>query len=328
MLVIDRRKLQTIVGMDQAIEAVAGAFAQVVAGQAIVPQRLHVGIPSAQALHLAMPAYLEQNAALNVKLLTLYPNNESLGLPMIQGIVVLFDGANGVPLALMDASYLTALRTGAASGVATRAMAREDSRVLSVIGAGAQAFAQVWAVCSVRQIERVWIVNRTLAKAEALAERLRAHGAPMPADIRCTTNPREALAESDVLCCATSAKTPVFDDADLKDGTHINGVGSYQTSMQEIPAATIVRARLVVDQREPAWAEAGDLVLPLQQGLITKEHVQAELGELVLGRVAGRTDAQQITVFKSVGNAVQDAAVAHLAYQIAREQGHGTEVEL
>jgi ornithine cyclodeaminase/alanine dehydrogenase-like protein (mu-crystallin family) len=328
MLIITREELHRAAPMDQAIEAVASAFAQLSAGQADVPLRPHVAIPPAEGLHLVMPAYLGGSGALGVKALTLFPHNTALGLPTINALVLLFDTTNGLPLALIDGGYLTALRTGAASGAATRLMARADACVLAIFGAGAQALPQVWAACVARPIERVWIVNRSAEHAERLAEQLRAHGAPIPADVRVAASARAALAEADVVCCATAAPTPLFDDADLRPGTHINGVGSYRPTMQEIPAATVARARVVVDQRRAAWAEAGDLVIARDQGLIDEAHIAAELGEVVLESTPGRLDAQQITFFKSVGNAVQDVAVAQVAYTRARELGLGREVEL
>jgi|HigsolmetaAR201D_1030396.scaffolds.fasta_scaffold06646_2 ornithine cyclodeaminase len=328
MLLITREELRRAVPMPQAIDAVASAFAQLSDGRAEVPLRPHVAIPPVSGLHLVMPAYLGGSAALGMKALTLFPQNTALGLPTIQALVLLFDTNNGKPLALMDGSYLTALRTGAASGAATRAMAREDAQVLALFGAGAQALPQVWAVCVARSIKRVWVVNRTAAHAERLAEELRGFGAPIPVDVRVASSAAQALAEADVVCCATSSPTPIFDDADVRAGTHFNGVGSYRSTMQELPAATVARARVVVDQRAAAWAEAGDLVQARAQGLIDEAHVVGELGEVVSGRVAGRTSPEQITFFKSVGNAAQDIAVAQVAYQQARELGLGTEIEL
>src|SRR5262245_26169407 len=239
-----------------------------------------------------MPAYLAgaatSPAALGVKALTLFPHNADLDLPTINALVLLFDTTNGLPLALLDGGYLTALRTGAASGAATRLMARADARTLAIFGAGAQALPQVWAACVARPIERIWIVNRTAERAERLAAELRAFGSPIPSDVRIAPNAPAALAEADVVCCATAATTPLFEDADLRPGTHINGVGSYRPTMQEIPAATVARARVVVDQRRAAWAEAGDLVIARDQGMIGADHVAAELGEVVAGLVAGR----------------------------------------
>lgn len=328
MRILSRDDVRRAVPMPLAIEAVAGAFAQVSSGAAHVPLRIHLGLPPHNALALFMPAYLAESGALGVKALTLFRENAARQLPVIQALVLVFDAQDGRPLALMDGSYLTALRTGAGSGVATRLMARTDARVLAQIGAGAQALHQIWAVCVARRIERLWIVNRSRERAERLAEAIRAFGEPLPQDVQITSAPAEALAEADVVCCATSSPTPVFDDADLRAGTHINGIGSYLTSMQEVPAATVMRARVVVDQRSAAWHEAGDLVVPFQQGLINEAHLAAELGEVVLGRVAGREYDEQVTFFKSVGNAAQDVAVAQLVVQRAAELGLGTEVAL
>jgi ornithine cyclodeaminase/alanine dehydrogenase-like protein (mu-crystallin family) len=328
MLIISRPELRQAAPMDQAIDAVAAAFAQLSSGQAEVPLRPHVAIPPAEGLQLVMPAYLAGSAALGVKALTLFPHNTEQGLPTINALVLLFDTANGLPLALIDGNYLTALRTGAASGAATRLMARADARTLAIFGAGTQALPQVWAVCVARPINRVWIVNRSAERAEQLAVELRAFGAPIPNDVRVAPAAQIALAEADIVCCATATATPLFDDADLRLGTHINGIGSYRPTMQEIPAATVARARVVVDQRHAAWAEAGDLVIARDQGWIGAEHVAAELGEIVAGLAAGRTDAEQITFFKSVGNAVQDVAVAQVAYARARELGLGQEISL
>lgn len=326
MLIITRDDLRRAVPMPLAIDAVTSAFAQLSNRQADVPLRPHVAIPPQQGLGLFMPAYLAGSGALGVKVLTLFPHNPERGLPAINALVILLDTENGLPLALMDGGYLTALRTGAASGAATQLMARADAQVLAQFGAGAQALHQVWAVCAVRTIERVWIVNRTAARAERLADVLRTFGPPIPPDVRVSPNPQSALAEADVVCCATASPTPVFDDADLKPGTHINGVGAYLHTMQEVPGPTVARARVIVDQRRAAWAEGGDLVIARDRGLIDEHHVVGELGEVALGQVAGRIDNAQITFFKSVGNAVQDVAVAQVAYRQAQELGLGQSI--
>ncbi|HEX6797611.1 MAG TPA: hypothetical protein VF116_07850 [Ktedonobacterales bacterium] len=267
--------------------------------------------------------------ALGVKALTLFERNPAeRGIPAIAALVVLYDTTDGRPLALMDGGWLTALRTGAASGVATRLLAREDVRTLAVFGAGAQAPEQVAAVCAARPITCVWLVNRTRTHAEALAERLRAAGSPIPADVRVADTAAHALAEADVVCTATAASEPIFADADLRLGTHINAIGSYTPRMREVPGVTVARARVVVDARVAAEAEAGDLLLARAEGLIGPDHVAAELGEVVLGRAPGRTERDQITLFKSVGSAAQDVAVAQLAYERARALGIGIEVAL
>ncbi len=329
MLILSADDLRRAVPMEQAMEAVASAFAQLSGGQAEVPLRLRLAVPAQEGLALVMPAYLAESDALGLKLLTIFPHNQELHrLPVINALVLLFDAENGLPLALMDGGWLTALRTGAASGVATRLLARQDARVLALFGAGAQALPQVWAVCVARPIERVWLVNRTPARAERLAGELRRFGPPIPADVRVAASAREALGEADVICCATAASTPLFDDADLRPGAHLNGIGSYLPTMQEVPSATVARARVFVDERRAAWAEAGDLIIPRDQGLLDEAHIAGELGELVAGRLAGRADSNQITFFKSVGLAVQDVATAQMAYTRARELGIGVEVRL
>jgi ornithine cyclodeaminase len=328
MLILTREDVRRAAAMPESMDAVADGFAQLSSGQADVPLRPHIAIPERDATALVMPAYLRGDGILGIKLLTLFPHNPAQGLPAITALVALFDTAVGQPLALMDGGLLTALRTGAASGVATRLMARHDARTLALFGAGGQALTQVWAVCVARPVERVWLVNRTRERAKRLAEELHAFGAPIPTDIRIAGSAREALAEADVVCCATGSATPLFENGDLRAGTHINGIGSYRATMREIPGATVARARVVVDQRAAAWTEAGDLVRARDEGLINEGHVVGELGEVVLGQIAGRTDDEQITFFKSVGSAAQDVAAAHVILARARNLGLGTEIDL
>src|SRR5579871_4720812 len=282
MLILSADDVRRAVPMSDAMDAVASAFAQLSNQQADVPLRPHVNVPPVEGVFLVMPAYLSGSGALGVKLLTLFLQNpERYQTPSINALVMLFDAKNGLPLALMDGGWLTALRTGAASGVATRLMARQDARVLALFGAGAQALPQACAVCVARSIERIWLVNRTPAHAERLAEQLRAFGSPIPADVRVASSARAALSEADVICCATSSSAPLFDDADLRPGAHINGIGSYLPTMQEVPGATVARARVIVDERHAAWAEAGDLIIPRDQGLIDEASIAGELGEVV-----------------------------------------------
>jgi ornithine cyclodeaminase len=314
------------VPMSAAIDAVADAFAQLSTNQASVPLRVPISQPQRDAHTFFMPAYLAQSDALGLKVVSVFPHNATRhGLPSIHALVMLLDAATGQPIAVIDGTYLTALRTGAASGAATRALARTDAGVLAIFGAGAQAITQVQAVCAVRAIRRVWVVNRTRAHAEALIATLRAQG--LAAELRVADSASAALAEADVVCCATSTPTPLFDDAELRPGTHINGVGSFTPHMAEVPAATIARARVVVDQQVAAWAEAGDLLQARAAGALDEQRV-VELGQIIAGLVPGRTSDAEITFFKSVGNAVQDLAVAQLALSEASRLGLGTEVGL
>ena len=326
MLILTADDLRRAAPMSAAIDAVAGAFVQLSSGQAIVPLRVPIGQPQLDAHTFFMPALLAGSNALGMKVVSVFPHNAARhGLPSIHALVVLLDAATGRPAAVMDGTYLTALRTGAASGAATRALARPDARVLAIFGAGAQAPAQVQAVCAVRPIERVWVVNRTRERAEALIAALDAAG--IVAEARAAPSAAAALAQADVVCCATSSPAPLFDDADLRPGTHINGVGSFTPRMAEVPIAAVARALVVVDQRAAAWAEAGDLIQARDAGALDEARV-VELGQVLAGQAPGRTSDAQITFFKSVGNAVQDVAVGQLALAEAARMGLGMEVAL
>lgn len=326
MRILSADDVRRAVTMPAAIDAVAGAFVQLSTGHATVPLRAHLQQSAHESHTFVMPAVLEQSGGLGLKVVSVFPHNgERHGLPSIHALVVVLDAATGRPAAALDGTYLTALRTGAVSGVATRALARPDARVLAIIGAGAQAPHQVEAVCAARSIERVLIVNRGRARAERLAALLRERAVAPRIEIAASA--AEALAQADVVCCATSSPTPVFADDDLRPGTHINGVGSFTPRMVEVPPETVGRAYVVVDQQLAAWAEAGDLQHARSLGLIDEART-VELGAVVAGLAPGRAAADQITFFKSVGNAVQDIAVAQVALREAERLGLGVEVPL
>lgn len=327
MLFLNAEDVRQALPMRPTIAAMKSAFAALAAGRAEVPLRCRLPVPPHEGLTLCMPAFVDGDAeqALTVKLVSVFPRNASLGLPTVYGAVLLLEANTGRPLALLEGSSLTALRTGAASGVATDLLSRPDSQVAAIFGAGAQARTQLEAVCAVRPIRQGWIYSRTPSRAEALSAELAGQGA-IPRDLRVAVDPRQAVAEADVICTATTSAQPVFADADLKPGVHINAVGSYTPQMQEVPGPTVRRALVVVDSREAVLAEAGDLLIPLQQGLIRPDHIHAELGQLVLGQKPARADNGQVTLFKSVGLAVQDALAATLAYRNAQAQGRGQQV--
>ncbi|ACL24021.1 ornithine cyclodeaminase family protein [Chloroflexus aggregans] len=314
--------------MASAIEAVAQAFGLLARGEADIPLRTAITTPAYAATTFFMPGRLGgELPALGLKTVSVFPQNMYRAEPTIYALVTLFDPTSGRPVAVLDGTYLTALRTGAASGVATRLLARPEARTLVIFGAGAQALPQVMAVLAVRPtIDNIWIVNRTRDRATLLAARLRGEG--FRGDLRIATNPTLPLAEADIICTATSSPTPLFAADLVRPGTHINAIGAYRPDMAEIPPAVVARSRVFVDQRHAAWAEAGDLIQARAAGLIDEHHIAGELGELVNGTVSGRTTADEITLFKSVGNAVQDLAVAALVLQRATELGLGIEVML
>lgn len=310
--------------MRQAIAAVKAGYAHLSAGRAQVPLRAHLTAAEGDSA-LVMPFALPDEGALGLKVVSVFGSNPPRGLPLIHALVLVLDAATGAPQALIEGSSLTAIRTGAASGAATDVLARPDARVAAIFGSGVQARRQLEAVCTVRPIERVLVYS--LGGAEAFAAEMAGFG-PIPREVVVAGSARAAVSEADVICTATTSTTPVFDGRDLQPGTHVNGIGSYTPEMQEIDAATVRRARVVVDSREAALAEAGDLIIPLRAGQIDLDHISTELGEIIAGQKPGRTSAEQITFFKSVGVAVQDAMAARLVVANGAALGLGTVVEL
>jgi alanine dehydrogenase len=325
--VLSKQDVQRAVPMREAIEIVKGAFAQLSAGKAVVPLRTQLPVETHEGVAIFMPAYLSESDALGVKIVSVFPRNLEMGLPTIFALVAVVEASTGRPVAVMDGTYLTALRTGAASGAATDLLARKDARVAAIFGAGAQGRTQLLAVCEVRDIERAWVYDANPQAAERYAQEMAGWGR-VPTDLRAASSPAEAVREADVICTATTSKTPVFANEDLKPGVHVNAVGSFTPEMQEIPEQTVGRARLVVGSREACLAETGDLIIPIRKGLITEHDIYAELGEIAAGIRPGRDDAEEITLFKSVGNAVQDVSVARRVIEEAHRLGLGVEVEL
>jgi ornithine cyclodeaminase/alanine dehydrogenase-like protein (mu-crystallin family) len=309
--------------MIEAIEAMREAFVQLSDRTVAMPTRMRLDVPDHHGLLLLMPCHAASTQRLSLKVVIQYSDNPALGLPLIQALVLLADAANGQPLAIMDGATLTALRTGAASGLATELLARPDADVAAIFGSGVQARTQLEAACAVRPIRHAWVFDQEAACAAAFAAEMSARlGIP----VERARTPAQGLQEALVVCTATTSRTPVFDDGDLRPGAHINGVGSWKPDVAEVPVDTVLRARIVVDHRESAHEEAGDLLMPLAQGLIRSEQLQAELGDVLAGRVPGRQNADEITLFKSVGVAVQDLFAAERALRNARRLGFGIEL--
>jgi ornithine cyclodeaminase len=328
MLILTAADVRQALPMEQAIQCMKRAYAALSGGGAHMPLRTRLEIPPHSGLSLFMPAYVQSGdgEALAVKVVSLFPHNPARGLGFIQAAVLVLEPDTGRALALLEGSTLTAIRTGAAGGAAADLLARPESRVLALFGAGTQGRTQLEAACTVRAIETVLVYDPNPKKAGSFAGEVAGRG-PIPGDVRPAANPAQAVRDADIICTATTARLPVFADGDLKPGVHITAVGSYTPEMQEVPGETLKRARVVVDSREASLAESGDLIRPIQAGLFSESHIYAELGELVLGRKAGRQSADEITYFKSVGLAVQDALAAQLALENARKMNLGREVD-
>ncbi|MDX1578376.1 MAG: ornithine cyclodeaminase, partial [Gemmatimonadota bacterium] len=309
-----------------AVEAMRRAFAQITSGEAVVPVR--GSVESDEGTTLLMPAWLGGSRELGAKVVSVFAENPGRDLPVVTGAVLLLDADTGRPRALLDGTALTGIRTAAGSALAVELLADPEADVLAVFGAGAQGEAHVRSLAGLRRLREVRLVSRSGRSAEVLASLLAEErvgvrdGEERPA-IRAVRTASEALSGAGLVVTATDSLSPVFDDGDLAQGAHVSAVGSYRPDMQEVPVETVARARVVVDQREAAWEEAGDLIQAREAGRFGRGDVAAELGEIVLGRAARGRDGRPITLFKSVGNAAQDVAIAETALQEAEERGIG-----
>lgn len=303
--------------MPQAIEAMKQAYVQFSTGRATVPLRTHV--QTDKGVTLLMPAFLHDSRNLGVKIISIYEGNPQIGLPTISATVMVLDPETGFPLALMNGSSLTAIRTGAGGGAAADVLARRDARNLALFGAGVQARTQLQAVLAVREIAEVSIIDSFEAAARRLADEVATW--PNPPQVVLGRTPAEAVRRADIVVTATTSPVPLFDGHDLKPGTHITGIGTFVPEKREIDEVAVRKARIIVDSREACLEEAGELIIP-------NAPIDAELGEVLNGDLPGRESEEQITFFKSVGIAVQDTMAAALVYAAAEAKGLGTEIDL
>lgn len=327
MLILNADEVREALPMAACVEAMKYAFSALSSGEAEVPLRTRLAVPSHDGLALFMPAYVSspQGQALALKTASLFNQNPTKGLPLIHAAVLAIDPGDGRILALLEGSTLTAIRTGAGCAAATDILANPEAKSAAIFGAGAQARTQLEALCAVRPIERAWVYAPRSDQVQAFIEEMAGQGA-IPRDLRPAASPEEAVRAADIVSAATTSPTPVFEHQHLKAGAHVNGAGSYSAEMQEIPAETLAAALVSVDSRSAARAESGDISIPIDQGLISETGI-AEIGEIIAGKRPGRSSTEQFTVFKSVGVAVQDAVAASLALEKARELDLGTEVD-
>ncbi|MCT4479129.1 ornithine cyclodeaminase family protein [Peribacillus frigoritolerans] len=327
MLVINEKEILQSYGMKDAISDVNAVLRAHGARKIDNPHRTVLAFPQHEASALYMPSADLSEEVSAVKVVTIFPKNPSRGMATTQGVILLSDAENGEHLALLNASYLTRLRTGALSGIATDFLARKDARVLTIIGTGAMGFEQAIGVLAVRDIERILLVNRTREKAQKFGEKLRAFGVTIPFEV--CEDVSAAVRQANIICCATRSNEPVFNGQDVKPGTHINGVGSYLPDMKEVDNTTVSRAaKIIVDDLAGVKAEAGELISAANQGNWSFNDIHGELYELVMRTKTGRENEEEITFFKSVGAAYFDLAVAKGVYRQSKERNIGMEIEV
>lgn len=323
LVVLDRRDVTRLLPMRECVDVMADALATVAKGDAILPLRPMIRLPDSPNIFALMPAYLGTPKSVGVKVLTVFPVNHGTAIDAHQGAVLLFEADHGQLLAILDATTVTAIRTAAVSAVATQLLAREDADELAILGAGTQGHMHLEAMTVVRPIRRVRVWSRTAVHASALVqiarERFDLEAEP------CST-PGAAVKDATIVCTTTASATPVVQGDWLAAGAHVNAVGACIPTARELTTDVVARARLYVDRRESALAEPGDILIPLGEGAIQKDHIVAEIGELLLpgGERLRRRNSEEITLFKSLGLAVEDLAAAHHVYRKARASGLGT----
>lgn len=322
--ILNAQDIVEILPMTTCIDVMRDAFAELQAGDADMPARSVITIPKQQAVSLFMPAYLSEKGSLGIKIVSSFPNNPRKNLPSIHGVVVLLDEKTGQIKALLDGAALTALRTGAVSGLATDLLARQDAETVAIIGSGVQAKTQLEAVCCVRAIKRVWIYSPTRKNVIRFAEEL-SYKKDIP-EITIANYVHEATKYADIICTATPVTAPIVEFKDVKPGTHINAIGSHSAAMRELDEELISKAKVIVDQRAAALAEAGEIIHAIQNKLLSEKKL-IELGQIIMNPTLGRNSSEQITLFKSVGLAIQDISAADYVLNAAIEKQRGTVIE-
>ncbi|MCA0377747.1 MAG: ornithine cyclodeaminase family protein [Gemmatimonadetes bacterium] len=324
-LVLGQREVETLLSMDTCMEIMTDTLRALSAGLAVQPLRSVVRGPEQTGVLGVMPGWLPTTQVMGLKAVSVFAGNRAVGLESHLGAILLHETSHGRLVAIVDASSITAIRTAAVSGVATRALARADAGDLALLGSGTQAETHLEAMHLARPLRRVRVWSRSAERCEAFAARMRARYAvpvePMP-------SAQAAVDGADLICTTTTSREPVLEGAWIAEGAHINAVGSSVAFARELDTAAVVRARLFVDRVESTVNEAGDYLFPLNEGAITPAHIVGEVGDVLRGTLAGRAHDAEITLFKSLGVAVEDLAAAQFVFETARERGLGVSVEL
>jgi len=310
--------------MRDAIESMRRGFVALSLGEAAVPVRTFIPLEGFAGDALFMPAYSKTEGAYAVKIASVHKGNVAKGIDAVQALVALFDAETGRVVAIIEGKAITAIRTGAGSGLATDLLARKDASVAAIFGSGTQARSHLAAVCCVRDIETAYCIGRSIERAQAFASEMSDQlGIEVVA-----SNDASVVSRADIICTTTTATEPILFADQLKKGVHINAVGTHRPADAEVAGEVVAASKVVVDQREACLVEAGDIIRPIEAGLMTEDHIFAELGEIAAGQKPGRENDDEITLFKSVGNAIQDLVAATTAVKNARRLGLGTEVDL
>lgn len=323
MLILNQNDVTRLLTMEKCVGLMADTLSALARGEATLPLRTVFGIPD--GAFAVMPAALANPSSVGAKIITVLPKNHGTEFDSHQGAVLLFDTGNGSLLSVMDATSITTIRTAAVSGVATRALAKKDAKSLAILGAGVQGHSHLDAMFAVRKFQDVRIWSRNAKNAQTLADIARdKYGAKAAV----SSTAKNAVAEADVICTTTSATEPVLLGEWLTPGAHVNAVGTSQPHARELDSAVVVRSKLYVDRRESALKEPGDIITPLKNGEITPDHIIGEIGEVLIGKAPGRANDSDITLFKSLGLAIEDLASAHFLYAEALRTNTGVQVEL
>jgi len=324
MLLLSEKQVQDLIDIDELIATLEQAHIQCSTGRAVMPVRLVVPLPQIHGRITSMPGFLNDDNALGMKVITYFQDNPKRGLPAILATIMLFSVETGKMIAVMDGSYITAIRTACASAMATRALANRETPVLGILGAGVQARAHIQALSRVRKLQQIKIYSPSGISATKIRK-------DMESDVgfvKVAASAEDAVKHSDIVVTVTTAKEPILKSEWLNAGVHINAVGSHRPDLREVDGATLARAKVVVDSREAIMTECGDILLALKEKSIPEDVIHAEIGEVLAGMKSGRESAGEITLYKSVGIAIQDVATANLVYHRALDRKVGTQVEI
>ncbi|NYT01615.1 MAG: alanine dehydrogenase [Methanosarcinales archaeon] len=317
ILWLSEKDVRSLLTMEEAMQAVEEAFREHGLGRAQMPPKSYLYYPQGDLR--TMPAYLEGRGSTGVKIVNVHPGNPEVGLPTVMALMVLNSSSTGAPLAAMGATYLTAMRTGAAGGVAARLLSRPGSRVAGFVGAGAQARTQLLALSRVLKLETVRVADVSMQRCRDFERECRPI---LDCEYVLTTDIQEAC-RCDVLVTTTPSRTPLVRSEWIEDGTHINAIGADAKGKEELEAALLCRSRVVVDDMVQA-VHSGEVNVPISQGTYLQSQIHGQIGEVVAGKISGREDDREITIFDSTGLAIQDVATATVVYEKARKSGRGT----